>query len=96
VASGERFAPYRPYFCCLADETGISELATQWDFDFSDISLMPMSRWLRRECGGLSALNAEWGTHFTDWDLAMPPGQWTITVHNLLGGQSVTRSLNVE
>ncbi len=25
-----------------------------------------------------------------------PPGKWTITVHNLLSGESVTRSLNVE
>jgi len=73
VASGERYAPYRPYFYCLADETGISELATQWDFDFSDISLMPMRRWLRSEYGSLGALNAEWGTHFTDWDLVTPP-----------------------
>jgi hypothetical protein len=25
-----------------------------------------------------------------------PPGKWTITVHNLLSVQSVTRELNVE
>ncbi|HKT12582.1 MAG TPA: alpha-amylase family protein [Terriglobia bacterium] len=73
VAAGERYAPYRPYFYCLADETGISELATQWDFDFSDISLMPMRRWLQKEYGSLGALNQEWGTHFTGWDLVTPP-----------------------
>ena len=72
IASGKRFAPYRPFFYCLADETGISELATQWDFDFSDISLMPMRRWLQKQYGSLGALNKEWGTHFTAWDLVMP------------------------
>ena len=73
VAAGKRYAPYRPYFYSLSDETGISELATQWDFDFSDISLVPMRRWLRRQYGSLGALNKEWGTHFTDWNLVTPP-----------------------
>lgn len=73
VAAGKRWAPYRPYFYCLADETGISELATQWDFDFSDFSLAPMRRWLQRQYGSLGALNKEWGTHFTTWNLVMPP-----------------------
>jgi len=72
VASGKRYAPYRPYFYDLADETGIAELAAQWDFDFSDESLVPMRRWLQSEYGNLGALNQEWGTHFTDWNLVMP------------------------
>lgn len=72
VASGKRFAPYRPYFYDLADETGVAELAAQWDFGFSDESLVPMRRWLHAVYGNLGALNQEWGTHFTDWNLVMP------------------------
>ncbi|MEO6828390.1 MAG: alpha-amylase family protein, partial [Acidobacteriaceae bacterium] len=43
-----------------------------WDFDFSDMSLVPMRRWLQAQYGSLGALNSEWGTKFTDWDLVMP------------------------
>lgn len=72
VATAERNAPYRPYFYSLADESGIAELEAQWDFDFSDESLVPMRRWLRTQYGSLGALNREWGTDFTDWNLVMP------------------------
>ncbi len=72
VAAAERLGPYRPYFYSLSDESGIGELEAQWDFDFSDESLVPMRRWLRSEYGNLGALNQEWGTNFTDWNLVMP------------------------
>lgn len=72
VATAERLTPYQPYFYSLADESGIAELEAQWDFDFSDESLVPMRRWLQGVYGNLGALNAEWGTHFTDWNLVMP------------------------
>ncbi len=72
VATAERLAPYRPYFYSLADESGIAELEAQWDFDFSDESLVPMRRWLQTEYGSLGALNQEWGTNFTNWNLVMP------------------------
>jgi hypothetical protein len=72
VASGERYAPYRPYFYSLSDESGIAELEAAWDFDFSDESLLPMRRWLQTQYGSLGALNQEWGTNFTAWNLVMP------------------------
>lgn len=72
VTTAERFAPYRPFFYSLADESGIASLDDQWDFDFSDQSLVPMRRWLREQYGSLGALNQEWGTDFTDWNLVMP------------------------
>jgi Beta-galactosidase len=72
VATAERLAPYRPYFYSLADESGIGELEAQWDFDFSDESLVPMRRWLQAQYGSLGALNQEWGTNFTNWNLVMP------------------------
>jgi len=64
--------PYRPLFYSLADETGIGSLGNQWDFDFSDMSLVPMRRWLRNQYGTLNALNAEWETSFADWDHVTP------------------------
>jgi len=72
LATAQRLAPYRPYFYSLADESGIGELEQQWDFDFSDESLVPMRRWLQSVYGNLGALNEEWGTHYTDWNLVMP------------------------
>ncbi|MGH9470208.1 MAG: beta-galactosidase [Terriglobia bacterium] len=72
VASGKRFAPYRPYFYSLGDEEGIAELATQWDYDFSDQSIVPMRRWLKKQYGTLGALNKEWGTNFKNWNHVMP------------------------
>jgi hypothetical protein len=72
VATAERLAPYRPYFYSLADESGIAELEAAWDFDFSDESLVPMRRWLQEQYGSLGALNQEWGTNFTNWNLVMP------------------------
>lgn len=72
VATAERLKPYRPYFYSLADESGIAELEAAWDFDFSDESLVPMRRWLQTRYGSLGALNQEWGTNFTNWNLVMP------------------------
>ena len=72
VATAERLVPYRPYFYSLADESGIAELEAAWDFDFSDESLVPMRRWLQSQYGSLGALNQEWGTNFTNWNLVMP------------------------
>lgn len=67
-----RNQPYQPFFYSLSDESGIADLGAQWDFDFSDESLVPMRRWLRTQYGTLQALNAEWGTHFGSWDLVVP------------------------
>ena len=68
----KRFSPYRPVFYDLGDESGIADLAAFWDFDFSDESLVPMRRWLQERYGTLAALNQQWGTNFTSWDLVMP------------------------
>jgi hypothetical protein len=73
VDDAKRNAPYRPVFYSLADESGIGDLAGFWDFDFSDQSLVPMRRWLRERYHTLTALNREWGTNYTSWDLVTPP-----------------------
>jgi hypothetical protein len=73
VADAKRNAPYRPVFYSLADESGIGDLAGFWDFDFSDQSLDPMRQWLREQYHTLAALNHEWGTNYTSWNLVTPP-----------------------
>jgi hypothetical protein len=73
VDAAKRNSPYRPIFYSLADESGVADLAAFWDFDFSDQSLVPMRRWLQARYGTLSALNKEWESNFTNWDLVTPP-----------------------
>ncbi len=65
-------SPYRPLFYNLGDESGIADLAAFWDFDFSDQSLVGMRIWLKERYGTLAALNQQWGTNFTAWDLVTP------------------------
>ena len=72
VESTCAFSPYRPIFYNVADESGIAELAGFWDFDFSDHSLDSMRTWLKTRYGTLSALNRQWATNFTTWDLVTP------------------------
>ncbi len=72
VETARAYAPYRPLYYNLADESGIAELASFWDFDFSDHSLDAMRAWLKDRYGTLAALNAQWGTAFTDWNLVTP------------------------
>jgi hypothetical protein len=64
--------PYRPLYYSLGDETGIGDLSSFWDFDFSTHSLAVMRRWLKRRYGGLTALNRQWGSHFDRWDQVTP------------------------
>ncbi len=73
VETAKFYAPYRPFFYSLGDESGIADLAAFWDFDFSDESLVPMRRWLHERYGTLRALNEQWGTSFPNWNAVMPP-----------------------
>jgi len=72
VESARQNSPYRPVFYSLGDESGIADLAAYWDFDFSDQSLAAMRGWLKERYGTLAALNRQWGTSFTAWDLVTP------------------------
>ena len=63
---------HRPLYYSLGDETGVADLAAAWDFDFSSQSLAGMREWLHGLYPSLDALNAQWGTHFADWDAVMP------------------------
>jgi len=64
--------PYPALFYNLADEPGIADLGAYWDFDLSPASLAGMRGWLRAQYGTLSALNRQWGTRFSRWNLVMP------------------------
>jgi hypothetical protein len=66
------YAPFRPLFYNLADEPGIAQTASFWDFDLSEHSLAGMRDWLREQYGSLDALNAQWGSSFATWDQVMP------------------------
>jgi hypothetical protein len=66
------FAPYRPLYYSLGDETGIADLAAAWDFDVAPESLAQFRRWLRSSYGTLAALNRQWGTDFADWGQIRP------------------------
>ena len=72
IESVKLHSPYRPLFYNLGDESGVANLASFWDFDFSDHSLVEMRIWLRGRYGTLAALNQQWGTNFTDWALVVP------------------------
>ena len=72
VETARYFAPYRPVFYSLGDETGIAELAAFWDFDFSKESLAAFRKWAAQRYGSLEALNREWGSAFRSWDAVMP------------------------
>jgi hypothetical protein len=67
------YGRYRPLFYNLGDETGIADLAANWDFDFSPQSLAGMRVWLRTRYPSLPALNRQWGTAFADWNAVVPP-----------------------
>ena len=67
------YGRYRPLFYNLGDETGIADLAANWDFDFSPQSLAGMRGWLRTRYPSLAALNRQWGTYFISWDAVVPP-----------------------
>jgi hypothetical protein len=72
VSVARKHSPYRPIFYDLGDESGIADLAAFWDFDFSDQSLAGMRVWLQERYGTLAALNRQWGTQFSSWDLVTP------------------------
>ena len=66
------FGPYRPLYYSLGDETGIADLAAAWDFDLGPASLKAMRNWLHTRYGTLTALNAQWDSHFADWGMVIP------------------------
>lgn len=56
-----------PLFYNLADEPGIADLASAWDFDTAPSSLAIFRRWLQKRYGSVEALDRAWGTRYPSW-----------------------------
>lgn len=54
-------------FYNLADESGIADLASAWDFDTAPSSLALFRQWLRDRYDSLAALDRAWGTGYARW-----------------------------
>ena len=65
-------AKVAPLFYSLADEAGVADLPTAWDFCFDPRTLAAMREWLKTEYTTVEALNKEWGTNFAAWDDVVP------------------------
>ena len=65
---------YRPMFYSLADEPGIGGQAAASDFCFAPACREKFRGWLKDRYGTIAALNAGWGTTYTDWKHVLP---WT-------------------
>ncbi len=73
AAHVREYGKYQPLYYSLGDETGIADLAANWDFDLSPEALRSMRVWLRRQYPSLAALNLQWGTKFVEWSEVVPP-----------------------
>jgi hypothetical protein len=63
---------FKPIFYDLADEAGVADLVSAWDFDFSPAALDAMRTWLLQQYGSLEAINAAWGTNFAKLEEVVP------------------------
>jgi hypothetical protein len=63
---------YSPLAYYLADESSITCYEDAFDLCWSDATLAEFRKWLRRQYGSLSKLNAEWGTRYRSWQKVMP------------------------
>lgn len=61
-----------PLFYNLADEPGIADLASAWDFDTSPSSLAIFRSWLRKRYGSIAVLDRAWGAHDASWADVQP------------------------
>jgi hypothetical protein len=66
------YAPLRPLFINLGDETGIADNSAAWDFDRGPDALPGFRRWLAARYGDLAALDKAWDAHFADWSEVVP------------------------
>lgn len=61
-----------PLFYNLADEPGIADLASAWDFDTAPSSLAIFREWLQKRYGSIEALDRAWGARYARWDDVEP------------------------
>jgi hypothetical protein len=68
----ETNAKLAPLFYSLADEAGVADLPSAWDFCYDPRTLAAMRDWLKTQYTTVEGLNKEWGTAFTKWDDVTP------------------------
>ena len=68
----EKLAPLKPLAYYLADESSLTSYTDAFDVDWAPAALAGFRQWLRGEYRTLEALNASWGTSFTDWEAVVP------------------------
>lgn len=67
-----KLAPLKPLAYYLADESSLTTYTDAFDVGWSPEALAGFRTWLRREYDSLPALNASWGTSFTNWAAVVP------------------------
>jgi hypothetical protein len=68
----QRFKPFRPLAYYLADESSLTAYGDPFDLSWSAATLTKFRAWLKTQYADLAALNAEWESHFPNWDAVMP------------------------
>ncbi len=68
----EPLAPLKPLAYYLADESSLTSYTDPFDVDWAPAALAGFRQWLRGEYDSLEALNASWGTSFSNWDSVVP------------------------
>ncbi len=67
-----KLAPLRPMAVYLADESSVTFYGDAFDVSWAPEALAGLRVWLRSQYPDLAALNASWGTSFSDWDSVVP------------------------
>ncbi len=67
-----KIAPLRPLAYYLADESSLTTYTDAFDVGWSPDALAGFRVWLQGEYPSLRALNASWGTSFSDWGNVVP------------------------
>ena len=94
--AGERFAagvrqhkPIRPLFYNIADEAGVTDQTSPFDFCYCDYCMDRFRQWLEVRYGTLAELNRQWGTDFDRWDQVYP-----LTCDETMDRQAAGKPLN--
>lgn len=64
---------YSPEQFSFGDELSLTHFGREHDFCFSEHSLAAFRKHLQKEYRTLDALNAQWGSSYTDWNDIVPP-----------------------
>ena len=64
---------YTPDQFSFGDELSLTHFGREHDFCFSDHTIAAYRKHLKKEYRTLDALNAQWGSSYTDWNDIVPP-----------------------